>query len=78
MWPDVGTRGLKLWNFENINEAVPGPGPLTSRYLITPNLSSIMESFDQGNSIYHSLQVRGEATQLWSFIQCGIYLVQVD
>jgi hypothetical protein len=56
----VGTRGLKLWNTENINEAVPGPGPLTSRYLITPNLSSISESYDQGNSIYHSLQVRGE------------------
>jgi hypothetical protein len=56
----VGTRGLKLWNTENINEAVPGPAPLTSRYLITPNLSSISESYDQGNSIYHSLQVRGE------------------
>jgi hypothetical protein len=61
----VGTRGLKLWNFHNINEAVPGPGPLASRYLITPNLTSILESLDEGNSIYHSLQIRGEKRLSW-------------
>jgi Carboxypeptidase regulatory-like domain len=61
----VGTRGLKLWNFENINEAAPGPGPLSSRFLVTPNLSSIMESYDEGNSIYHSLQARGEKRLSW-------------
>ena len=54
----VGTRGVKLWNSFNINQAIPGPGPLASRYAITPNLNAINASQDLGESVYHSLQLR--------------------
>jgi Carboxypeptidase regulatory-like domain/TonB-dependent Receptor Plug Domain len=56
----VGTRGVKLWNSFNINQAIPGPGPLASRYAISPNVTSITASQDLGSSNYNSLQLRLE------------------
>jgi Carboxypeptidase regulatory-like domain len=56
----VGTRGVKLWNSFNINQAIPGAGPLQSRYAISPNVSSILASQDLGASKYQSLQLKLE------------------
>src|SRR5260370_34358768 len=43
----------------NINEPVPGPGSVNSRRLY-PGWGSITFQEPRGNSIYHSLQVKGE------------------
>lgn len=56
----VGTRGVKLWNSFNINQAIPGAGPLQSRYAISPNVTTILASQDLGASKYESLQLKLE------------------
>lgn len=55
----VGTRGTKLQGFPDINQAVPGAGPVSSRrpFPRFDAISGIQTRFD---SIYHGLQVTGE------------------
>ena len=55
----VGTKGSKLQGYPNINQPVPGTGPVAARrpFRRFDNISGIQDRFD---SIYHALQVTGE------------------
>jgi hypothetical protein len=55
----AGTKGTKLQGFANINQPVPGTGPLSPRrpYPRFDNIQAIQTRFD---SAYHGLQVTGE------------------
>lgn len=54
----IGNKGSKIQggNTRNINQPIPGPGPLNSRRPY-PNYSTISEYSNFGNSIYHALSV---------------------
>jgi hypothetical protein len=76
----VATRGVKLWNSFNINQAIPGAGPLASRYAVSPNVSSISSSADLGSSTYQSLQLKAEKrfSQGLTFLAAYTYGKSID
>ena len=55
----VGTKGTKLQGYPNINQPVPGAGPLAARrpYPLFDNIAGIQNRFP---SIYHALQATAE------------------
>jgi len=55
----VGTRGIFLESYPNINQPVPGTGPIASRRPY-PDFQTISDSEDVDNSIYHGLQISAE------------------
>jgi hypothetical protein len=55
----VGNKANKLMANRNINQPLPGPGSVNARRLY-PGWGSITFQETRGNSIYHSLQVKGE------------------
>lgn len=52
----VATKGTKLRDQYNVNQAVPGPGSVAARRP-WPLYNDIQYTANSGNSIYHSLQV---------------------
>ncbi|MDZ4802490.1 MAG: TonB-dependent receptor [Bryobacteraceae bacterium] len=55
----VGSRGIHLYIFPNINQPVPGPGAINPRRLY-PNLANADGVHKAGDSWYHSLQLTAE------------------
>ena len=55
----VGTRGLKLSTFSNVNTAPPGPGEVQPRRPF-PQYGPLSEMGNQASSIYHGLQFKIE------------------
>ena len=55
----VGTRGLKLSTFSNVNTALPGPGEVQPRRPF-PQYGPLSEMGNQATSIYHGLQFKIE------------------
>ena len=55
----VGTRGLKLSTFSNVNTALPGPGEVQPRRPF-PQYGPLSEMGNQSSSIYHGLQFKIE------------------
>lgn len=55
----VGSHGSHLYVFPNINQPVPGPGPIAPRRPF-PNLANADGVHKAADSIYHALQVTAE------------------
>ena len=55
----VGTRGVKLSTFSNVNTAQPGPGEVQPRRPL-PQYGPLSEMGNQSTSIYHGLQFKIE------------------
>ena len=55
----VGTRGLKLSTFSNVNTALPAPGEVQPRRPF-PQYGPLSEMGNQSSSIYHGLQLKIE------------------
>jgi hypothetical protein len=55
----VGSKGTHLFVFPNINQPIPGPGPIAPRRPY-PNLADADGNSNEASSTYHSLQVTGE------------------
>ena len=55
----VGTRGLKLSTFSNVNTALPGPGEVQPRRPF-PQYGPLSEMGNQASSVYHGLQLKIE------------------
>ena len=53
----VGTRGLKMSTFSNVNTALPGPGDVQSRRPF-PQYGPISEMGNHASSSYHGLQFK--------------------
>lgn len=59
----LATRGTHLFRNLNINVPLPGPGPIAERrpfFRIAPNVTDINQRNGDGDSYYHSLQVKVE------------------
>jgi hypothetical protein len=55
----VGTKGTKLQGFPDVNQAVPGTGPVSSRRPF-PHFDGISTIQTRFESIYHGLQITAE------------------
>ena len=75
----VGSRGLHLYVFPNVNQPVPGPGPIASRRPF-PNLANADGAHNAADSIYHSLQVTVEKrfSNGLSFLSAYTYSHAID
>jgi hypothetical protein len=59
----VGTHGLHLYRDLQLNQALPGPGPVGPRlpfYSIAPNIPTVDQRNGDGTSHYNALQLRAE------------------
>lgn len=75
----VGSRGLHLYVFPNVNQPVPGPGPIAPRRLF-PNLANADGVHNAADSIYHSLQLTIEKrfSDGLSFLSAYTYSHAID
>ena len=59
----VGTHGLHLYRDLQLNQSLPGPGPIPPRlpfYSVAPNIPTIDQRNGDGTSHYNALQLKGE------------------
>jgi hypothetical protein len=59
----VGTHGLHLYRDLQLNQSLPGPGPIGPRlpyYSVAPNIPTIDQRNGDGNSHYNALQIKAE------------------
>ncbi|MBV8552512.1 MAG: TonB-dependent receptor [Acidobacteriaceae bacterium] len=59
----VGTHGVRLYRDLQLNQAVPGPGPIPPRlpfYPVAPNIPTVDQRNGDGHSHYNSLQLKLE------------------
>ncbi len=57
----AGSQAVKLRSGRNINQAIPGPGPVEPRrpfFRLNPALGTVTGTFSDGLSNYHSLQLK--------------------
>ena len=59
----VGTHGLHLYRDLQLNQSLPGPGPINPRlpyYSVAPNIPTIDQRNGDGTSHYNALQIQAE------------------
>lgn len=59
----VGTHGLHLYRDLQLNQSLPGPGPIPPRlpyYSVAPNIPTIDQRNGDGHSHYNALQIQAE------------------
>ncbi|MBV9441863.1 MAG: hypothetical protein JO217_04135, partial [Acidobacteriaceae bacterium] len=59
----VGTHGLHLYRDLQLNQSLPGPGPIPPRlpyYAVAPNIPTVDQRNGDGTSHYNALQLKGE------------------
>ena len=59
----VGTHGLHLYRDLQLNQSLPGPGPIAPRlpfYSIAPNIPTVDQRNGDGTSHYNALQAKFE------------------
>jgi hypothetical protein len=59
----VGTHGLHLYRDLQLNQSLPGPGPIGPRlpfYSVAPNIPTVDQRNGDGTSHYNALQVKAE------------------
>jgi hypothetical protein len=59
----VGTHGVHLYRDLQLNQALPGPGPIPPRlpfYGVAPNIPTVDQRNGDGTSHYNALQVKAE------------------
>jgi hypothetical protein len=59
----VGTHGLHLYRDLQLNQSLPGPGPIPPRlpfYSVAPNIPTVDQRNGDGTSHYNALQLKGE------------------
>ena len=59
----VGTHGLHLYRDLQLNQSLPGPGPIPPRlpfFPVAPNIPTVDQRNGDGTSHYNALQLKGE------------------